>query len=121
MCIPLRASVRAGAGAGFADLDLREQRQLAVQLVPDPLGDHFRSWVFQSFDLIEATVIQRLFDWSGDLLDFTEVDQVAIFRAHFTLDHDIHSEGVAVHTPALVPLREGGQPVGGFEAETLAQ
>jgi len=55
------------------------------------------------------------------LADLGVVVKPAGLRIDLALDADLHLKAVAVHLPALVTLRRGGQRLGGFEGEIFGQ
>ena len=78
------------------DADLRQLRQQGLDLVPDPLGDHFAGGVLQARNVVQVVVVELLEDRFEDRLDLGEVTNPAGMGIDFTFDVDGNSEGVTV-------------------------
>lgn len=113
------AGVFATAGAGFVDANLGQLRHQRLDLVPDPLGDHFAGGVFQPGDVVQVVVVQLIIDRLEDRLDLGEVADPARVRVERAGQVQADLERVAMQTAAFVPFRDVGQAVGRFECEFL--
>ena len=96
---------------------LGEEWQLGLEAVPDPSREHLARGVLQSFDLVEAVVVELEADRLQSSLDIAVIHEVVPFRGDVSLHDDIHAKGVAVHAAALMAIGEIRQVVGGLEAE----
>lgn len=66
-------------------------------------------------------MVKLLPDGLDGPLDLAIVDQVALLLVDLTFHHNLDAEGMAMDTPALVPLRKGRQPMGGLKAKYLGK
>ncbi len=99
------------------DGDLSKQWQLRLEMIPNPLSQHFAGGILQASDFIEALMVELLPQRHHRLLDLAIVNEVSLVLRDLTFHHDIHPEGVAVHPPAFVPVRERRQPMRRFKAK----
>lgn len=96
-----------------------QQRQVRLYPFPQPMGKHFAGGILQPIDVVQAVVVELFDQRLDDALDHAKIDEIALIIGHFTCDDDVKAKRVAVHPPALVPLRETRQPVSGFKFECL--
>jgi len=73
----LIAGVDTAAGAGFLDDDLAEVGERGVEALPDPAGKVLAGGVFEAGDVVEATVIDLVFDGGEGGLEVGEIKDPA--------------------------------------------
>lgn len=88
-----------------------------MQSLPNPLGQILRRRVLQSFNVVEAAVIQGVEDGLKGFLDVGKVNDPAKVRFHFSVDLNTHLERMAMHPSTLMAFGNVGQPMGAFKGE----
>jgi len=84
------------------DAHFRQFRHQRLDLVPDPLGDHFAGGVFKARDVVQVVVVQLLVDRLEDRLDLGEVADPASVRVERAGQVQADLERVAMQAAAFV-------------------
>jgi len=114
-------AIDTAGGAGFGDDHLGEERELRLELPPNPGGDELTGGVLEARDVVEVAVVQfgpdRL-EGTGDVSVIHEPAERGVARAG---DGDLNLEAVAVEAAAFVGLRQARQQVGGLKLKGFAE
>src|SRR6266702_1059150 len=101
----LRAAVLASTRARFVDGDPGQPGQREPKALPNPFGQDFACWIFQTGDLIQMAVIQLVEDRGKSLGDVREITHPPLDGVDGTGDVDDDTERVSVQPRALVAGR----------------
>ena len=103
----------------FVQLYFAEIIQEWFDVIPDPDGDVFRRWVFQSFNVVNEFVIQLVNQRIDNVFQFFKIHDPSKVRV--TLAFYKHAElvGMSVYVLALVSFGHVRQKMRGVEGEIL--
>ena len=95
---------------------LAQARQDVFEAVPNPPRDIFAGWILESFDVVQAVMIQLLAQWLKRFLELSKIAHPACLRVHPAMHVNFTAKAVAVQASTLVAFRRGGQPMRRFKA-----
>ena len=110
---PRRASLRYN--------HLRQQRQLRLQLLPDPHRHIFARRIFQPRNLIEVAMIQFLPDRLEHIRNIRVIHHPPEFWIAFARHRNLHLETMPVQPSALVRFRQSRQQMRRLKLKCLSQ
>src|SRR3989344_3887748 len=113
------ATVNTACRASLAYNDLRQPRQARLETLPNPARQHLARWIFESLDIVQATVIKLLVKRLKRASNIGEVLHPTFLRRHRPGDVYLDMERVPVQPAALVPFRNIRQVVCGLEGKDL--
>lgn len=113
----LWAAINASAGARFADLQCTQIGQSGFEFLPDPGGEIFAGWIFQSGDLIKVVVVELVINGCECRFDVGKVHHPAAMFVYSAIGKNLHIEGVAVQARTFMPFGNIGESVSGLETE----
>lgn len=102
-----------------------QKRELGFDRLEQPYTDIFGSGIGKELNpipfsqSIEAIVVQIFNKGLHHRLDIGKVEQHAQFRVDITFHLDFHTETVAVHAAAFVPLGKGRDEMGRLKRKLL--
>jgi hypothetical protein len=101
--------------------DAAQEGEEGFEAVPDPLGEDFAGGVGEAFDVVEVVMIEAEDKGIDDPLDVAVVDEIPLGGVDLAFDADVEAEGMAVESPAFVPVGECRQLMGGFEGKRFLE
>jgi hypothetical protein len=116
-----RPAVDALGGAGFGNDHFFQQRQLRLELFPNPERDIFAGRIFQAGNFVEIIMIKLFPKWFEGVADVGVVHDPSEFFVARPFDRDFDFETVTVQTAAFVRLRQIGQEMRGFELKCFPE
>ena len=90
-----------------------------LQAIPDPDCQMLASGILKAFDLVQVAMVDLIEDRAKRGFDIGKVHDPPGMFAEIAGDMDFDPEGVTVQSRTLVPLRNVGQSVRGFDRESL--
>ena len=117
MATRFSSGIDAAGVAGFLHNNLRQAGQTGQQAIPDPACEVLARGVFQALDVVETVVVELVEKWLKGLFKVGEIHHPAGFGADRSAHMYLDAERMAMHAPALVPLGNVGQIVGGLDLE----
>ena len=88
-------------------------------MLPNPAREILAGWVLQAFDLIEAVMIDLLFDKREGGFDLCKIEHPAEMRVNWSFYVNLNLKAVTVHAAALVAWWYIRQPVRRLDTELL--
>jgi len=99
----LVTAIAASGRGSLADHNLGKARQHGSQPFPDPFGQHFKSRILESRDVVQVVVIQFLDDWLHGKTDLGMIHKPTHVRINLSFDANLDFETVPVQPATLVP------------------
>ena len=84
-------------------------------MIPDPSGQVFTGRILESVNIVQAVMIELLKQGLEGVPQISEIHHPTGMLANRTTDMNFDPERVPMHTGALVPFRNVGQTVSGFD------
>ena len=111
--------VDTATGAGFPNLDFAQLRERRLEPVPDPAGDIFTGWIFQSWNVVQIIVIQLVVDRFEAGLEVGKIHNPAGRFRRVAIYREAYLKRMAMQSCAFMPLGDIGEAMSGLEVKFL--
>ena len=88
-------------------------------MIPDPLGEIFARWIFETFNVVQVVVIELIKKGGEGFLNVIKIHDPTGLRIYFTVDSQAHKERVSVQSRAGVALGNEWESMRSFKTKVF--